>query len=61
MGDRMTHEVITSSSNPNIRYIRSLIKKSNKRRQDNVYVVEGVRMLKDAPKQDIQSVYVRWM
>ena len=52
-------DVITSSSNPKIKYIQSLIKKPDKRRSDNVYVVEGVRMVLDAPLSDIRCVYVR--
>lgn len=51
-------EVIKSPSNPKVKYVNSLIKKSNKRREDNVYVVEGLRMVLDAPFCDIRSVFV---
>ena len=51
-------EVIKSPSNSKVKYVNSLIKKSNKRREDNVYVVEGLRMVLDAPFCDIRSVFV---
>lgn len=51
-------ELITSPSNSKVKYINTLIKKANKRREENVYVVEGQRMVLDAPLQDISSIYV---
>ena len=54
----MNDEVITSSSNPRIKYVQTLLKKADRRREDNVYVVEGVRMVLDAPMRDIRNVYV---
>ena len=54
----MNDEIITSASNPRIKYVQSLIKKSNKRRSGNVFVVEGVRMVLDAPISDIKHVFV---
>ncbi len=51
-------ELITSPSNSKVKYISSLIKKSAKRREDNVYVVEGLRMVLDAPLNDIISIFV---
>lgn len=52
------YEVIKSPSNSKVKYVNSLTKKSNKRREDNVYVVEGLRMVLDAPISDIRSVFV---
>ena len=51
-------EVITSSSNSKIKKVSSLLKKPSLRKKENVYVVEGLRMVTEAPRQDIVSVYV---
>ncbi len=53
-----SENVITSSSNPRIKKVSSLLKKSSLRKKENVYVVEGLRMVTEAPRQDIISVYV---
>ena len=54
----MNREVITSTSNQRIKNISSLLKRADKRKRDNVYVVEGVRLVLDAPLDDIQNIYV---
>lgn len=54
----MSQEIITSSSNPYIKYVKSLIKKPGLRKRDNVYLVEGMRMIKDAPEDDIHTLIV---
>ena len=50
--------VIASASNDRIKEIKKLIKSSSYRREKNVYVVEGIRMFREIPKEDIVSVYV---
>lgn len=51
-------EIITSTSNSKIKYISTLLKKSSARRKDNVYVVEGLRMVLDAPIDSVECVVV---
>jgi TrmH family RNA methyltransferase len=40
--------MITSTQNPKVKWIRDLQAKSRKRRQENAFVVEGVRMVEEA-------------
>ncbi|MCR4610406.1 MAG: RNA methyltransferase [Lachnospiraceae bacterium] len=54
----MNDEVIKSPSNRKIKYVQSILGKASKRRRDNVYVVEGIRMVVDAPIDDIHSIYI---
>lgn len=50
--------IITSASNDKIKDIRRLIKSSKDRRQSGLYVVEGIRMCSEIPKNDINELYV---
>ena len=50
--------VITSSSNPKVKYAGSLLKKASKRLKENAYVVEGLRIVLDAPIEDIRCILV---
>ena len=54
----MSEEIITSSSNPKIKYVSSLLKKASKRNKENAYVVEGLRIVLDAPIEDIRCVLI---
>ena len=54
----MSEEIITSSSNPKIKYVSSLLKKASKRNKENAYIVEGLRIALDAPIEDIKCVLV---
>lgn len=49
---------ITSTSNDRIKYIKKLIKSSGERKDAGVYIVEGIRMFREIPKEDVISVYV---
>lgn len=40
--------MITSTQNPKVKWIRDLQSKSRKRREENAFVVEGVRMIEEA-------------
>ena len=51
-------DVITSTSNQKVKYVASLLRKSSKRKEDNVYVVEGLRIVLDANIDDIRQVYI---
>ncbi|MCR5215316.1 MAG: RNA methyltransferase [Lachnospiraceae bacterium] len=50
--------MITSSSNANIKYVINLQKKAKARKQEQCFVVEGVRMTLEAPVDLVKVVYV---
>ena len=50
--------MITSTSNPQIKRLVQLQKKSKARSQEKVFVVEGLRMFVEVPKEQLQKVYV---
>ncbi len=49
---------ITSASNPNIKYVRGLLQKKNRKRE-NAYIIEGVKSVRDALEAGIKlkSIY----
>lgn len=49
--------IITSTSNEKIKEVRKLVKSSKERMEHNVYVVEGIRMFREIPRDDIVAVY----
>lgn len=50
--------MITSLSNAKIKNVISLLSKSKQRKQQNVFVVEGIRMAVEAPKDKLREIYV---
>lgn len=50
--------MITSSSNSQMKYIMQLNKKSKTRWEQRVFVAEGIKMCLEAPRDQIQAVYV---
>ena len=50
--------IITSSSNEQIKNIIQLKEKSKVRKQKKQFVVEGVKMFSEVPKEDLKYVYV---
>lgn len=50
--------MITSSSNPQLKYIQQLAKKARLRREDGVFLVEGPRMFYEAERQKIRKAYL---
>lgn len=50
--------MITSTSNQQIRNLNVLIKKSKERKKQGVFVVEGIKMVQEAPKEWLRAVYV---
>ena len=50
--------MITSTANAQVKNLAQLIKKSKVRTEQGVYVVEGVKMFLEAPKDEIVKVYV---
>ncbi len=51
--------MITSSSNAQIKNIIQLNNKGKARREQGLFVVEGIKMFKEAPKDWIEKVYIR--
>lgn len=50
--------MITSSSNPQLKYIQQLAKKARLRREDRVFLVEGPRMFYEADRHQIRKAYL---
>ncbi|MBQ9765090.1 MAG: RNA methyltransferase [Lachnospiraceae bacterium] len=50
--------MITANTNPQIKNIIALQKKAKLRREQDLFIVEGIKMFMEAPKERIQAVYV---
>ena len=50
--------MITSTSNPRIRQLIALQEKAKKRREENCFLAEGIKMLREAPKSWIREIYL---
>lgn len=50
--------MITSTSNPQVKRLLHLQKKSKARNEEGVFVVEGLRMFMEVPKERVERVYV---
>ena len=50
--------MITSTSNSRVRQLVLWQEKAKKRREDNVFLAEGVKMLREAPRDWIKEVYL---
>ena len=50
--------MITSQSNPRVRNVVNLRKKAKERSAQDVFLVEGIRMFREIPKQLVKEVYV---
>ncbi len=50
--------MITSTSNPQIKWLLQLQKKSKARNEEQVFVVEGIRMFVEVPEERIEKIYV---
>ena len=50
--------MITSASNAKVHRIRDLLEKSKVRRSMNAFVVEGIRMFREIPKDELIETYV---
>lgn len=51
-------KMITSTSNPQVKHLLQLQKKSKARNEEGVFVVEGLRMFMEVPKERVKKVYV---
>lgn len=50
--------MITSSANQKIKRILKLQKKAKARNEEEIFIVEGIRMMKEAPEERIKELYV---
>lgn len=50
--------VITSTSNEQIKKVKKLIKSAKERREAGLYIVEGIRMVKEIPPSDVEAIYI---
>ncbi len=50
--------MVTSSSNPQMKRIVQLNKKAKTRYEQRVFVAEGIKMCQEAPKGQIETLYV---
>ena len=50
--------MITSSANQQMKHLAQLLKKAKERKKEQVFVVEGIKMFQEAPKDAVVSVYV---
>lgn len=50
--------MITSTSNQKIRNLAALLKKAKERKKQKAFVVEGIKMFREAPREQVLSVYV---
>jgi TrmH family RNA methyltransferase len=50
--------MITSKSNPQIKRLLQLQKKSKSRSEEGVFVVEGIRMFAEVPQERVEKVYL---
>lgn len=50
--------MISSTTNKQVKYVNALIKKAKARREEDLFVAEGVRMCLELPKERIHTLYV---
>ncbi len=50
--------MITSTSNPQVKRLLQLQKKSRARNEEGVFLVEGLRMFSEVPKERVEKVYI---
>ena len=50
--------MISSTANKQVKYVNALIKKAKMRREENLFVAEGLRMCEELPKDRIRTLYV---
>ena len=50
--------MITSTSNPQVKNLQQLAKKARARNEQDVFLVEGMKMFQEAPREKIKKVYI---
>lgn len=54
----LRNNVISSTTNKQVKYVNALIKKSRTRREEDLFVAEGLRMCSEIPKERIRTLYI---
>ncbi len=50
--------MITSTANKQVKYVNALVKKAKTRREEDLFVAEGLRMCQEIPKERIHTLYI---
>ena len=50
--------MITSTANPQVKNLQQLMKKSSVRSAQDIFLVEGMKMYLEAPRERIHKIYV---
>lgn len=50
--------MISSTTNKQVKYVSNLVKKAKARREEDLFVAEGVRMCSEIPKDRIRALYI---
>lgn len=50
--------MITSTSNRTIKFVSNLVKKSKLRKEEQLFVVEGIKMYQELPKSQVKQVFL---
>ena len=50
--------MITSTANAQVKNVITLLKKSGERKKRGLFVIEGIRMFSELPKDRIEKIYV---
>lgn len=50
--------MIASASNEKIKEVKKLMKSAKERREKGLFVVEGIRMVREIPRQDVVTIFV---
>lgn len=50
--------IIASASNDRIKEVKKLIKSAKERREQGIYIVEGIRMVREIPVSDVVTLFV---
>ncbi len=50
--------MISSTTNKQVKFVNSLVKKAKTRREEDLFVAEGLRMCQEIPKDRIHSLYI---
>lgn len=50
--------MISSTTNKQVKYVNALVKKAKSRREEDLFVAEGIRMCSEIPKDRIHSLYI---
>lgn len=57
-GEERDRQVISSTTNKQVRYVSALVKKAKTRREEDLFVAEGLRMCSEIPKERIRALYI---